>query len=309
MKSTIPYNKQFDFAYEQAESISPLIRRIVARNPNFFTFYGTNTYLVGQGEVALIDPGPDDPEHIDAIVKALGGEQLTHILITHTHYDHWPAYRALQDRFDARTYGYEPDRSARFREAQQSEQQRSLKTQEKYEIIGFSPDIGIQDKEIIRGRGWTLECVFTPGHASNHMCYQLNEEQTLFSGDHVMGWSTSVISPPSGNMREYMKSLNLLLERENRLFLPGHGPEIPRPRAFVKTFIQHRNERRQQILDQLKKGVQTIPEMVSDIYREVPTYLHPAAERSTLAAMEYLVELGEVNCDAEPTVHARYYLV
>lgn len=308
MSSTIAFNKHFEFEYEKVERLSPLVRRIVAQNPNYFTFYGTNTYIVGNGEVALIDPGPDSEEHLAAIVDGLDGETITHIFITHTHYDHWPAYHTLQSKYGAKTYGFHPSKSNRKDSASQSASERSLSTQERFEITGFEPDVGVEHGSTIEGGNWTIECVFTPGHASDHMCYQLREEDTLFSGDHIMGWSTSVISPPSGNMREYMDSLNLLLKREDGYYRPAHGPGIPEPMPYVKSFVQHRKERFDQILNQIRMGVHTIPEMVVDIYRDISPMLHPAAERSTLAAMEYLIEKGIVKCQTNVGNTTTYYL-
>ena len=306
---TIPFQHSFDFEYETIQRLSPLIRRIVAHNPNFFTFYGTNTYIIGNGEVALIDPGPDSHEHIEAIRTGLKGETITHIFITHTHYDHWPASDAIRSfSSGAVTHGYYPQNSNRSNPAWQSPEERSLKTQERFEITGFIPDIPLARGDLIRGRDWTLESVFTPGHASDHMCYHLQEEQVLFSGDHVMGWSTSVISPPSGNMKQYMESLALLLERDDQTFWPAHGPAIHDPKPFVEAFIAHRKEREAQILDQLRRGIDTIPEMVARIYADVPQHLHPAAERSTLAAISYLIERGVVSCSGMPSPHARYEL-
>lgn len=308
MKTKIPFKKHFDFEYEKIQRLSPLVRRIVAENPNFFTFFGTNTYIIGNGEVALIDPGPDSSEHIDTIIQGLEGEKITHILITHTHYDHWPAYAALQKRFNAQTYGYYPRSDARSQDARQSSEQRSLSTQERFEMVEFIPDVGIEHGDVIAGNDWTIESVFTPGHASNHLCFQLKEEQALFSGDHIMGWSTSVISPPSGNMEEYMDSLNLLLLRDDKYYWPAHGPGIDDPKPFVQAFIRHREEREQQILDQLKKGIHTIPEMVSNIYHDVPIHLHPAAERSTLATIVYLIREGMVIGKDDTKPHTEYYL-
>lgn len=307
MKTVIPFKTQFEFQYETIERLSSLVRRIVAENPNFFTFYGTNTYIIGNGDVALIDPGPDIPSHIEAIEEGLRGERVMHILITHTHYDHWPACRKLQERFAAKTYGYLPRNNSRSQSARQSARNHSLSTQERFEIMEFTPDIGLADGETLSGRDWTLETVFTPGHSSNHLCFRLKEEKSLFSGDHVMGWSTSVISPPSGNMEEYMESLTLLLNRDDTRYWPAHGPGIEDPKPFVEAFIAHRKEREQQILEQLQRGIHTIPGMVSNIYHDVPKHLHPAAERSTLAAIVYMIRRGIVSVEGEITPHARYF--
>ena len=297
----IPFNKRFEFKHEEVEQLSPLIRRIVANNPNFFTFHGTNTYILGRGKVALIDPGPDIPAHIEAISKSLEGEVVTHIFVTHTHIDHWPAYGAFRTSYGAKTYCFDGERPKRH-EVVSDIEIKTLSNQEKYELTGFSPDIAIQPGETINGAGWTIECVYTPGHASNHVCFQLKEEKTLFSGDHVMGWSTSVISPPSGNMEDYMMSLELLLDRNDETYLPDHGPAIKNPVRFVKSFIDHRVKRENQIIGQLEKGVVRIRDMVPVIYNDIPVFLHPAAERSVLATVIYLIKRGEILCEGQPTV-------
>ncbi len=307
MDTGIPFKRHFEFEYGKTDCLSPLIRRITANNPNFFTFYGTNTYILGKGEVALVDPGPDLDDHINAIIQGLDGEIITHILITHTHFDHWPAYRSLQKKFDAKTYGYYPRKNDSNRDLD-SPEARALSNQERFELTGFVPDVSINHGDIIEGNGWSIECVFTPGHASNHMCYQLREESTLLSGDHIMGWSTSVISPPSGNMEDYMNSLELLQRRDDEFYWPAHGPGIDHPKPFVESFIAHRKEREQQIIDQLTKGVHTISKMVPKMYHDVPDFLHPAAERSVLAAIIYMVKRGVITCDGDATVYSEYHL-
>ncbi len=299
MDAVIPFKLEFDFEYEMIEQISPMIRRVVARNSNFFTFYGTNTYILGSGNVALVDPGPDQAEHIDAIIDGLKGETITHIFVTHSHFDHWPAYSALQKKYGAKTYGYKPDE---HRKADDEADINELSNQERFDLTGFTPDIGVTHGDIISGDGWSVECVFTPGHASNHMCYQLREEKMLLSGDHVMGWSTSVISPPSGNMEEYMNSLNLLLDRDDNYLWPAHGTGIEEPKPFVKAFITHRQEREQEIIEQLDHGIDTVRTMVPHIYKDVPEHLYPAAERSTLAAVLYMIKRGVISGSDEITV-------
>lgn len=305
MSTVIPFKHDFNFEYEIIEQVSPMIRRVVARNPNFFTFYGTNTYILGQGEVAVVDPGPDQAEHIDAIIDGLAGEVVTHIFVTHSHFDHWPAYPALQRVYGAKTYGYKPQRNTLSEsEADINE----LSNQERFDLTGFTPDVGVSHGETIRGNGWSVECVFTPGHASNHMCYQLREENALLSGDHVMGWSTSVISPPSGDMEAYMNSLTLLLDRNDDCFWPAHGTGIDDPKPFVEAFIAHRQDREDEIINELKKGTDTIRAMVPSIYGDVPGHLYPAAERSTLAAVLFMIKRGVIVCSGEADVTSRLSL-
>jgi len=308
MDAVIPFKHDFKFEYETIEQISPMIRRVVAENPNFFTFYGTNTYILGSGNVALVDPGPDQLEHIEAIVNGLKGETITHIFVTHSHFDHWPAYRALQKVYGAKTYGYIPD-EVRQQSPTADGDINDLTNQERFDLTGFIPDVGVRHGDIITGDGWSVECVFTPGHASNHICYQLREEKALLSGDHVMGWSTSVISPPSGSMEAYMNSLELMLQRNDNCFWPAHGTGIDEPKPFVRSFIAHRQEREREIREELEKGIDTIREMVPHIYRDVPEHLYPAAERSTLAAVIYMQKKGVVGCSEEATVNSRLTLV
>ncbi|MFC1823177.1 MBL fold metallo-hydrolase [Thermodesulfobacteriota bacterium] len=308
MAAEIPFIREFEFEYGKVERLSPLVRRIVANNPNFFTFYGTNTYILGNGKVAVIDPGPDMREHIRGIMEGLKVEVITHILITHTHFDHWPAYKALQKAFGAPTYGYDQRLDENPNPVEIPVEAADLSNQERFEMPDFVPDNRIYHGDIIEGGGWSVECVFTPGHASNHMCFQLREEKTLFNGDHVMGWSTSVVSPPSGNMEAYMNSLELLLKRDDVQYWPAHGPGIRDTKNFVESFIAHRNDREQEILDQLAKGVNKIPEMVANIYHDVPEFLHPAAQRSVLAAIIYMVKRGIITCNREASVYSEFQL-
>jgi len=307
MTDDIPFVREFKFEYGRIERLGPMIRRVVANNPNYFTFYGTNTYILGNKEVALIDPGPDMPEHVNAIMDGLEDETITHILVTHTHFDHWPACTSIQAACGAKTYGFIHKNDTLNRE-QESAEVRILANQERFEITGFIPDISIVHGDVILGNGWSVECVFTPGHASNHMCYQLREEKALFSGDHVMGWSTSVISPPSGNMENYMNSLDLLLRRDDIHYWPAHGPGIQDTKNYVKSFIAHRKKREQQILDELEKGPNTISGMVSDLYSDVPEHLHPAAQRSMLACVVYLIKRGIITCNGDVSVDAELFL-
>jgi glyoxylase-like metal-dependent hydrolase (beta-lactamase superfamily II) len=236
---------------------------------------------------------------VDAIMAALGASTVSHIVVTHTHRDHSPAARLLQERTGAPTYGWGPhpvDTDARDRERV-----------EEAGDTDFVPDVTVQDGDTIRGNGWTLECIYTPGHISNHVCYALVEERGLFSGDHVMGWSTSVVSPPDGRMGDYLRSLELLLSRQDEIYWPTHGPPVRDPKALVRAFIAHRHEREDQILDCLSAGLSTIEEMVPVIYADVAAELHPAAARSTFAQLVHLVQTGSVGSDGEPSLGSRYW--
>jgi len=285
--------------YGVAQTVSPLIRRIVARNPSPFSYRGTGTYVIGRGDVAIVDPGPDLMEHVDALIAALPGERITHQLVTHTHSDHSPAARHVRERTGARTYGFGPHGEGRV--------ERGYKVEAGGDMM-FVPDVLLTHGQIIEGDGFSVEVVHTPGHCSNHLCFQVQQEGALLTGDHVMSWSTSVISPPDGDMGDYMTSLALLLERDDRVLLPAHGPPITEVKPFVRAFIEHRREREQQILDCLGRGTARIGEMVQQIYQGLPAYLHGAAARSVLSHLLDLHARRLVDCDGAPGLDARYAL-
>ncbi len=281
----IPFVRELEFEYGAVDEVEPGIRRVIANNPSPFTHYGTGTYILGTGQVAVIDPGPADPAHIQAILDAVEGETITHMLVTHTHMDHSPGCALLKNHVDAPTYAFGPHGAGKLEEGVPVEEGGDM---------DFQPDELVGHGDVIQGRNWSVECVYTPGHTSNHMCYQLRESRALFTGDHVMGWSTSIISPPDGDMMAYMVSLELLLERDDRVYWPTHGPAITDPHPHVKAFIEHRKEREAQILECVAKGVDRISDMVPLMYTDTPEYLYPAAARSTLAAVEYLVKRGSL---------------
>ena len=257
--------------------LEPLVRRVLAGNSGPFTFTGTQTYIVGRGEVAVIDPGPDDPDHIQALIQAVAGERVTAILCTHTHRDHSPAAPALQAATGAPIMGCAPlvidDLGPRA--------DASFDT-------SYAPDRVLQDGEHLSGEGWTLEAVATPGHTSNHLCFALPETRALFTGDHVMGWSTTVISPPDGDMAAYMRSLDRLMGREDRVYYPAHGDPVADPRRLVRGLAGHRKQREGQILRLLGEGVGAIPALVNRMYVGLDPRLHGAAGRSVLA---HLIDL------------------
>jgi len=284
-----------DFEYGRVDRLSPRIRCVIARNPGGFTFTGTGTYIIGNGSVGVIDPGPRDEAHVQAILDTLDpGETISHILITHTHMDHSPATALLQPQCSAPSYGYGPHGGDGGHEVEEGGDR------------DFVPDHVLRDGDIIEGGDWTIEAVHTPGHTSNHLCFALRQEKVLFTGDHVMGWSTSVISPPDGNMADYMESLEKLLNRDDEIYWPTHGPAITEPKKFVRGFITHRAMRDGQILKCLDDGIETIPAMVEIMYANVDKGLHPAAARSVLAHMIRLVEQGRVRADGEPGLKTRY---
>jgi glyoxylase-like metal-dependent hydrolase (beta-lactamase superfamily II) len=281
----IPFIREFDAQYETEVRVSPLISRIVADNPGPFTFRGTGVYIVGGKDVAVIDPGPDDQSHVDALKRALEGRRVTHILVTHTHADHSPAAQPLKEWSGAKTYAFGPHGSGRLDDGVRMEEGGDTQ---------FTPDVCVKDGEIIRGNGFTFECVFTPGHTSNHMCYALKEENALFTGDHIMGWSTTVVTPPDGDMAQYMASVRKLMARNDATLYPTHGAPVTHPKPFLAAYLEHRMDRERQIIACIADGVSTIPEMVARMYADVDKRLHPAASRSVLAHLIQLEGEGRV---------------
>ncbi|WP_332772559.1 MBL fold metallo-hydrolase [Phenylobacterium sp.] len=296
----IPYVRDITFDYGACDQVSPLIRRVVANNPGPFTFLGTGTYIVGQGEVAVIDPGPDLPEHLDAILAALGpGETVTHILVTHHHSDHSPLARPLQAKTGAPIYG-----CAVGVQAEES----TIKTEAGADL-GFAPDISLcGGGAVLKGPNWTLEAIATPGHTSNHICFALHEENALFSGDHIMGWSTTVITPPDGDMTDYMESLDLVKARGFTTLWPTHGPPVTEVTPFVEAYIAHRRAREAQVLAAVAEGHGRIKDMVPVLYAAVDKRLWPAASRSVLGHMIDLVRRGLVTTDGEAGLDSDYRL-
>ena len=276
-------DRNFDCAYGVAEQVSPLIRRVVARNPGPFTFLGTGTYIVGRGWVAVIDPGPDLSDHVAALLAALAGEKVTHILITHTHIDHSPAAAALKAATGAPSLGFGPHGAVG-------------ETGEAGADLAFRPDIRLADGDGVSGEGWSLTALHTPGHASNHLCFALAEEQALFSGDQVMGWSTTVVGPPDGDMAAYMASLDRLLARGDKIYWPTHGGPIRDPRAHVAELIAHRRARRATILEALSAGPSRPADIVVKVYRGLDPRLVEAAAESVRA---HLIELAAAGLAVE----------
>ena len=272
----------------KVERLSPLVRRLLAGNPSPFTYTGTQTYIVGTGEVAVIDPGPDLPDHVEAILSATEGEQIAAILCTHTHRDHSPASRRLAQASGAPIVGCAPlaidDDGPRADAAFD---------------FDYAPSRVLADGERLTGDGWALQAVATPGHTSNHLCFAVEGEGALFTGDHVMGWSTTVVSPPDGDLTAYMESLDLLLARDDAVYYPAHGPAVDKTKSHVRALIAHRRMREKQILKQLEAGEGHIPAMVSLMYRDVDPRLHPAAGRSVLAHLRDLERRGLVRGEGE----------
>ncbi len=299
--AVIPFNKEFPHEPGEVVTLTPHLRRVTCPNPSSFTSRGTNTYIVGHGKVAVIDPGPAEKTHTDRLREVLKDEEITHIIVTHTHRDHSPGVQLMKEWCDAPTYGYGPHGVGARRNWPFAGPEGGDMT--------FKPDVRVADGELIEGDGWTLEAVFTPGHISNHLCFAVKEDNVLLSGDHVMGWSTSIVSPPDGDMAHYMDSLRKLLTRKEHTYYPGHGGPIVDPIAFVESFIEHRGEREQQILDCLAHHPHHIPEMVSEIYINTPEHLHKAAGRSVLSHLLHMVEEGRVvSLDDPPGPDSLYRL-
>jgi len=272
-----------------AEQVAPLVRRVLCRNPSAFTYWGTQSYLVGdKGDVAVIDPGPDEEEHLEALIAAIGDARVTAICCTHSHRDHSPAAAPLAARTGGRIIGCAPfsliDDGPRSDAAFDP---------------SYKPERILEDGGTISGEGWTLTAVYTPGHTSNHLCYALGETGALFTGDHVMGWSTTVVSPPDGDMTQYMASLQKLYEREDAVYFPAHGPQVDKTRQLVRGMIGHRKQREGQIVRQLEQGITRIPDMVPNMYKAVDEQLWPAAERSVHAHLIDLERKGRVACDGD----------
>ncbi len=299
MTASIPFRRHLDFAYGKVEQVAPGVRRIIAENPSPFTLYGTGTYILGRGQVAVIDPGPADSVHIGALVAGLKEETISHILITHTHMDHSPGCRLLKEHTNAQTYAYGPHGAGKLEQGVPVEEGGDME---------FQPDLLVRDGDVLTGDGWSVECVYTPGHTSNHMCYQLREGRMLFTGDHVMGWSTSIISPPDGDMGAYFASLEKLLNRDDSAYWPTHGPMVDDPKTLVRAFVKHRQDREEQILHCVEQGVHLIQNMVPRIYVELPEFMYPAAARSVLASVEHMVANGLLATEGRVQLAARYSL-
>lgn len=294
----IPYVRDLDFEYGRCDQVSPLIRRVIARNPGPFTFTGTGTYIIGRGEVAVIDPGPDLDDHLEALLAALEpGERVSHILVTHHHSDHSPLARALKARTGAPIYGCAVGMAA---------EESTIRTEAGADF-DFRPDIDLCGcGQVIEGPGWTLEAVATPGHTSNHICFALREENAFFSGDHIMGWSTTVITPPDGDMTDYMASLELVKARGYDVLWPTHGPPILEVTPFIEAYAAHRRAREAQVLKAVIDGYGKITEMVPVLYADVDSRLHPAAARSVFGHMIDLVRRGKVVTEGEPRIDGTY---
>ncbi len=298
----IPFVRDHEVDYGRRYQVSPLIQRVVANNPGPFTYTGTGTYIVGRdvpgASVAVIDPGPFDLAHLDAILSAVGQRQVTHILVTHTHSDHSPLARPLAERTRAPILAARPPAVVTHASGHLDEE----------EDEAFRPDVMLTGGERIVGDGWTIEAMATPGHASNHMVFVLEEEKALFCGDHVMGWSTTVIAPPDGDMADYMASLEAVMVRGYSTLWPTHGAPITEPAPFLQAYKDHRLAREAGVLARIEAGDTTIADMVPVLYAAVDKRLWPAASLSVLAHLQKLVREGRIIAEPGPTLDAVYRL-
>lgn len=298
---TLVFNRDFDPRHGGAVEVAPGVRRVTAANEGPFTFRGTNTYLIGTKTVAVLDPGPADPAHIDVLMRAIGDAEVTHILLTHTHHDHSDAAPLLKARTGAKVFSAARRRSGEISHAA-GEFRLDAGDHE------FTPDDTLADGQKLGIADHALEVIATPGHAANHVVFALAGTDILFSGDHVMGWSTTVVAPPDGSMADYMASLDRLLARPEKLYLPAHGGPIADGPAYVRELKVHRLAREQAILQSLQVGGSTIPELVAQVYDGLDPRLGPAAALSTLAHLEDLVARKLVAADGPPALDRRYWL-
>lgn len=287
MSSKLTFKTDMTFSYGAPSSMAPGVVRIVAENPSPFTFKGTNTYLVGTETLAVIDPGPDDPAHLAAILAAARGRPITHILVTHTHRDHVDGLSGLQRATSAVTYGFgrgQPPASLPGVTPSGGE----------FVDYDFQPDVKVRHGDVITGADWSLLALHTPGHAPDHLCFELDDHGVVFSGDHVMAWNTTVIAPPEGRMADYIASLEVLLQRQNTIYLPGHGAEIEKPQRAVKAYLLHRQWREQAVLRAVRGNAGSIRDIVRLIYPDLSEQLITAASLSVQAHVELLMDKGDI---------------
>jgi glyoxylase-like metal-dependent hydrolase (beta-lactamase superfamily II) len=290
------FDTQFDPAYGKAIELAPGVLRLTVNNPGPFTFHGTNSYIIGRDTLAVIDPGPEDDAHYSALLQAIAGRPVSHIFVSHTHRDHSPLACRLARQTGAITAAEGPHRPARpLRIGEINPLDASADTD-------FAPDLTLQDNSATDGDGWAIRTILTPGHTANHAVFALDGTGILFSADHVMAWATSIVAPPDGAMADYMASLDRLLERDDKIFLPGHGGPVRNPRAFVRGLKTHRKMRERAIIERLSQGDRTIADMVRAIYRDTDPRLHGAAALSVLAHLEDLVTRGIAATEGAPSI-------
>ncbi len=285
-QKTPPFSREMDFQYGVLAPMAPGLRRLVCNNPSAFTFKGTNLYVIGEGNVAVVDPGPSAGEQLDILASALQGETITHIILTHCHGDHSGAAAALRDRTGAITCGM-PRAASDPGAGAKGPRGRSF-------VVPVEFDIPLKHGDRVTGDGWEVEAIHTPGHAPDHLCFSIAAQNILLSGDHVMGWNTSVVAPPEGHMGSYIAGLERLMARADAIYFPGHGGPVREPQRFVKALIFHRRWRESEIAECLRAGAAKIDEMVPRMYGGIDPALSRAAAMSVFAQLEYMVEKGTV---------------
>ncbi len=295
------FRTDFEPAYGQAVDIADNVQRITAPNKSAFTFHGTNTYIVGQQNIAIIDPGPADESHLASIQNAIEGRKVTHVIVTHTHIDHSPLAAQLKKLTGAQTWAEGPHRTARELHIGESNVLDASGDKD------FIPDNMVSHGQKIIGDGWELEALLTPGHTINHACFALIGTNYLFSGDHIMGWSTSIVAPPDGAMSDYMASLDIMIERDETVYFPGHGGRLEKAREFSRALKSHRKMRETAILSRIRKGDSTIKKIVSIIYKSTDPRLHGAAGLSVLAHIEDLMAKGLIKSDGPASIDGNYW--
>lgn len=302
MSNDLAFDLDFPVGAGACIEVSPLVRRVVAGNPSAYTFTGTCSYIVGRGKVAILDPGPDLAAHVAALLDAVRGETVTHIVVSHTHRDHSPAAQALKAATGAPIVGCGAHRSARpLAEGE-------VNTLEASGDLGYRPNLEMREGDAVEGPGWRLQAIETPGHMANHLCFALPQERALFSADHVMAWATSIVAPPDGAMSDYMASLDKLRERDETIYWPGHGGPVKEPQRFVRALAHHRRQRETSILNRLAAGDRKIQEIVPAIYQGLKPALVGAAGLSVFAHLEDLVARGVVATEGPPTLTGEYRL-
>jgi glyoxylase-like metal-dependent hydrolase (beta-lactamase superfamily II) len=302
MNDDIPFDKSFSLAPDRVQEVAPGVRAIAADNPGPHTFKGTVSYIVGGGQVAIIDPGPDDAAHVAALLDAVRGETVTHIFVTHTHRDHSPAAARIKAATGAQVLAQGPHRLARPLHTGE------IRRLDASADMDFRPDVALADGDSVSGRGWTLQAVTTPGHTANHMAFAFKDANLLFAGDHVMAWSTTIVAPPDGAMADYMASLHKLAQRSEPLYLSGHGAPVREAPRYVQYLIRHRQAREASILHRLGKGEADIPTIVRAIYIGLDPRLVGSAALSVLAHLEELVARGAVTTEGPPSISGTYRL-
>lgn len=295
------------FEYGAVEDVSPLLRRVIAENPSKFTYRGTGTYIVGHGDVVVIDPGPVLASHREALRRALDGERVRAILVTHCHSDHSPLSGWLQGETGAPTYARGPHpRPDPPADVSVDEPDDGVEIEEATDHDFTPTDVAADGDVVVSGGGLTMTAVHTPGHTSNHTCWSLAEESALFTGDHVMGWSTTVVSPPDGDMAAYIDSLRRVASRDDAVLWPTHGPPRDDARSYVDALVRHRLDRERGVLDAVRAGLSTIPDIVAVLYADVREELHKPAGRSVWGHLVKLVADGVVVCNGAPALDGDY---